>query len=89
MKAREVIGQKVIASDGSSIGEVVDLLISDDWRVDYLVVRLEREVAKAVGFRFSLRPKGLIPVSLIKGFKDYITLGAEGEELLRQIKKAD
>ncbi len=89
MKAKDVIGQRVIASDGSSVGEVVDLLITDDWKVEYLVVRLERDVAKAVGFRFSIRPKGLVPVSLVRGFKDYITLGAEGEELYRQIRKAD
>ncbi len=89
MRAKEVIGQKVITLDGANVGEVVDLEIGDDWRVEHLVVKLERDIAKEMGFKFTLRPKGLVPVSLVKGYRDYITLEVEGKELRDHVKKAD
>ncbi len=87
MKAKELIGQKVVGLDGTSIGEVYDLEIDDRWKVVSLVIRLEKDVAKKMGFRLSFRPKGAVSTDLVKGMKDFITIEAEGEELIKAIRR--
>lgn len=87
MRARELVGEKVIALDGESVGIVEDLEIGEDWKVTGLIVRLEREVAKKLGSRFGFKVKGKIPVDLIQGTKNFITLSLDGDELYSRIEK--
>ncbi len=87
MRAKELIGQKVVGLDGTSVGEISDLEIDNNWKVVSLIIRLERDVAKRMGFKLSFRPKGIVTTELVKGTKDFITLEAEGEELIKAIKK--
>jgi sporulation protein YlmC with PRC-barrel domain len=57
---KSLLGKEVITSDGVYVGEVVDVEISEDWRVAKLIVRLERDAAKALGSRLALRPRGAV-----------------------------
>jgi len=87
MRAKEILREKVVALDGEFIGEVEDLELSDEWRVEWLIVSLERSVAKKMGSKFGFRAKGRIPVDIVKGTKNYVTLSLEGDELYSKIEK--
>ena len=78
---KSLLGKEVITSDGVYVGEVVDVEISEDWRVAKLIVRLERDAAKALGSRLVLRPRGAVDVSKVKGLGDYVTLSVSFSEL--------
>jgi len=78
---KSLLGKEVITSDGIYVGEVVDVDVSEDWRVIRLVVRLKRDAAKALGSRMALRPRGAIDVSKVKGLGDYVTLNVNFSEL--------
>ncbi len=87
MRAKEIIGEKVVALDGEFIGEIEDLELDDDWKVRWLIVGLERNVAKKLGSKFGFRAKGRVPVEIVKGAKNYVTLSLEGEDLYSKIEK--
>ncbi len=87
MRARELIGERVVALDGTSIGEVIDLEIDDQWKVSGLIISLEKDIAKRLGFRIAFRAKGKVPIDIVKGAKRFITLDVEGEDLLEKIEK--
>ena len=78
---KSVLGKKVITSDGVYVGEVVDAEVSEDWRVVKLVVKLNRDAAKALGSRIAFRPRGAIDVLKVKGLGDYVTLSVSLAEL--------
>ncbi len=52
-----------------------------------MIISLEKDIAKRIGFRLSFRPKGVVFTQLVKGMKDFVTLGAEEEELIKAIRK--
>ena len=87
MRPKEIIGEKVVALDGEFIGEVEDLELDDGWKVKWLIVSLERSVAKKLGSKFGFRAKGRVPVEIVKGTKNYVTLSLEGDELYSKIEK--
>ncbi len=87
MRVKEIIGERVIALDGELIGEVEDLELDDDWRVTGLIVGLERGVAKKLGSKFGFRAKGKIPVEIVRGTKNYVTLSLGGDDLYSKIEK--
>ncbi len=83
---KSLLGKEVITSDGVYVGEVVDVEISEDWRVAKLIVRLERDAAKALGSRLALRPRGAVDVSKVKGLGDYVTLSVNFSELKEAVE---
>ncbi len=87
MRVKDLLGEKVIALDGEFVGEVEDLELDDDWRVRWLIVGLERSVAKKLGFRFGFRAKAKVPVEIVKGVKKYVTLSLEGDDLYSRMEK--
>ncbi len=87
MRVKDILKERVIALDGEFIGEVEDLEIDDEWRVRWLIVSLERSVAKKLGSRFGFRAKARVPVEIVKGVKNYVTLSLEGEALYSKIEK--
>lgn len=87
MRARELIGEKVISLDGEFVGVVEDLEINVDWRVSRLIVRLERKASKKLGARFGFRARGKVPVDIVHGTKNFVTLSLKGDELYSRIEK--
>lgn len=81
MLARSLMGKSVLTLDGVHVGEVEDIEISESWKVERLVLRLKREVAKELGIRLALRPRGAVKVELVRGVGDYVTLAVEGGKL--------
>jgi hypothetical protein len=81
MLAGSLLKKKVLTLDGVHVGEVEDLEISESWKVEKLVLRIKREVAKELGMRLALRPRGAVKVELIRGVGDYVTLAVEGGKL--------
>ena len=78
---KSLLGKGVITSDGVYVGEVIDVDVSEDWRVVKLVVKLKRDAPKSLGSRMALRRRGAIDVSKVKGLGDYVTLSVSFSEL--------
>ncbi|MCC6040290.1 MAG: PRC-barrel domain-containing protein [Thermofilum sp.] len=76
-----LLGKKVLTLDGVHVGEVEDLEVSESWKVEKLILRLKREVARELGIRLALRPRGAVKVERVRGVGDYITLAVEGSKL--------
>ncbi|MCS7104422.1 MAG: PRC-barrel domain-containing protein [Thermofilaceae archaeon] len=85
MRIKEIIGKEVLTEDGVSVGSVEDLEV-ENWTVSKLVLRLNRDAAKNLGSRFSLRPKGSVSPSFVKGVGDYITLNVSFNQIKESIK---
>ena len=49
--------------------------------MEKLILRLKREVARELGMRLALRPRGAVKVEHVRGVSDYITLAVEGSKL--------
>lgn len=73
MRVKELLGKEVVTEDGVSIGTVEDLEI-ENWTVSRLILRLNRDAAKAIGVRLAFRPRGSVSTSYVKGVGDYVTL---------------
>ncbi len=74
MLAKEVIGKEVVTRDGGLVGRVLDLELTEDWRVSRLILSLRREAARSAGARFPLRPKSAVEISAVAGVGDLVTL---------------
>lgn len=86
MLIRELLGKKVVTVDGLDVGVIEDVQVSDDWRVQGLILRLTRVAAKEIGIRLSLRARGVVDTSLVKGIGDYVTVGVERSKLREFVK---
>ena len=87
MRAREVLGKKVVTRDGGLVGRVADLELTDDWRVPRLILSLRREAARSAGARFPLRPKSAIKSSAVAGVGEFVTLTCGWSELSSVLEK--
>ncbi|MEM0023065.1 MAG: PRC-barrel domain-containing protein [Thermofilaceae archaeon] len=85
MRVKNIIGKEVVTEDGVSIGRIEDLEI-ENWVVTKLVLRLSRDAARAIGVRFSLRPRGSVSLTHVKGVGDYVTLSVAASKLSDAVK---
>ncbi len=84
MKFSELSGKDVISQDGREIGQVSDIALdSSSWRIDTLVVKLERELLEAFHMKKPLIGTQTIqiPTSHVSGVGDKVILHKKLEEL--------
>jgi sporulation protein YlmC with PRC-barrel domain len=79
-------GRPVIAAGGRVLGEVADVYLefeNNTWRVESLLVKLNRDAADSIGaarsfFRARTAP---IPVQLVQSIGDTVVLSADEKQL--------
>jgi sporulation protein YlmC with PRC-barrel domain len=77
MKARKMIGLKVISLDAQNLGEIAGVQVDTSaWKVTDLELKLDKEAIKEMGLK---KPKlgsitVCLPVTYIKQFGDVITV---------------
>jgi len=83
VKVDRLNGKKVITTDAFNVGEVSGAEMDDQWRITHVHVNLNKEATKELGFKKPMLGHITIclPVSLIQGFQDVITLSKTKEEL--------
>jgi len=86
-------GKKVITTDAFTVGEVSGAEMDPDrWKITNIVVSLTKEATNELGFKkpFMGHIAICVPVDLIKGFGDVVTLKTTREELksVPECKKA-
>jgi len=84
MKFSELSGKDVISQDGREIGQVSDIALdSSGWRIDTLVVKLERDLLEAFHMKKPVFGTQTIqiPTSHVSGVGDKVILHKKLEEL--------
>lgn len=79
VEVSELNGMKVITADAFEVGEVSGAEMGKDWKVTHLHVNLSKKAAEELGFKRPLLGHVTIclPVDLVKGIGDVITLTKE------------
>ena len=84
IKFSELSGKDVISQDGREIGQVSDIALdSSGWRIDTLVVKLERDLLEAFHMKKPVFGTQTIqiPTSHVSGVGDKVILHKKLEEL--------
>jgi sporulation protein YlmC with PRC-barrel domain len=84
MKVSELNGMKVITANAYTLGEVEGAHVdTDKWKLTHLDVELTKEATKELGFKKPLLGSLTVclPVTLVKGFGDVITLKKSLQEM--------
>jgi len=84
IKVSTMMGKKVITSDAFDVGEVEGAELDPDrWKITHIDVSLTKEATNELGFKkpFMGHISICVPVNLIKGLGDVITLKKTREEL--------
>jgi sporulation protein YlmC with PRC-barrel domain len=81
-------GRQVISADGTVIGAIAELFLSD-WHVDAIRIVLSKDIADRIGASRSLLHRGTIelPVGFVQSVGDAVVL-AVGVEQLREAHRA-
>jgi len=84
MKVSKLNGMKVITANAYTLGEVEGAHVdTDKWKLTHLDVELTKEATKELGFKKPLLGSLTVclPVTLVKGFGDVITLKKSLQEM--------
>jgi len=84
VKVSTLIGKKVITTDAFTVGEVSGVeMDTNRWKITHIDVGLTKEATNELGFKkpFMGQITIWVPVKIIKGFGDVITLKKTREEL--------
>ena len=76
-------GRAVISADGQVIGEVVELFVHEDWKIESIRIELHKDLADRVGAARSLFHKGSIelPISFVQSVGDAVVLAVDVDAL--------
>jgi len=82
-KVSELNGKKVITTDAFEVGKVSGAEMDKNWRITHVHIELSKEATNELGFKKPvLGHIGIcLPVNLIQGFGDVITLSKAREDL--------
>jgi sporulation protein YlmC with PRC-barrel domain len=84
VKVNSLNGKKVITTDAFNVGEVSGAEVDPDrWKITHIDVSLTKEATNELGFKkpFMGHITICVPVNLIKGFSDVVTLKKTRKEL--------
>jgi sporulation protein YlmC with PRC-barrel domain len=83
VRVSEISGKKVITTDAFNVGKVSGAEMGDQWRITHVYVDLTKDATNELGFKKPVLGHITIclPVKLIKGLGDVITLNKTREEL--------
>ena len=76
---RTLKGRPVVSADGQVIGEIVELFVHEDWKIESVRVELNKGLADKVGAARSLFHKGSIelPISFVQSVGDAVVLAVD------------
>jgi len=77
VKVSEINGKKVITTDAFNVGKVSGAEMDDQWKITHIHVELTKDATNELGFKKPVLGHITIclPVNMIQGFGDLITLG--------------
>ena len=83
VKVSETNGRKVITTDAFNVGKVSGAEMDDQWKITHVYVDLTKDATNELGFKKPVLGHITIclPVKLIQGLGDVITLSKTREEL--------
>jgi sporulation protein YlmC with PRC-barrel domain len=83
VKVSEINGRKVITTDAFNVGKVSGAEMNDQWKITHIYVDLTKDATNELGFKKPVLGHITIclPVKLIQGLGDVITLTKTREEL--------
>ncbi|MGD8566097.1 MAG: hypothetical protein PVF96_07090 [Candidatus Bathyarchaeota archaeon] len=83
VKVNEINGKKVITTDAFNIGKISGAEMNDQWKITHVYIDLTKEATNQLGFRKPVLGHITIclPVNLIQGIGDVITLSKTREGL--------
>lgn len=83
VKVSEINGNKVITTDGFNVGKVSGAEMDDQWKITHVYVNLTKDATNGLGFKKPVLGHITIclPVKLIQGLGDVVTLTKTREEL--------
>jgi len=83
VKVSEINGNKVITTDAFNVGKVSGAEMNDQWKITHVYVDLTKDATNELGFKKPVLGHITIclPVKLIQGLGDVITLTKTREEL--------
>jgi sporulation protein YlmC with PRC-barrel domain len=75
-KVSELNGKKVITTDAFEVGKISGAEMDRDWKITHVHIELSKEATNELGFKKPVLGHITIclPVNLIQGFGDVITL---------------
>jgi len=79
----ELNGRKVITTDAFNVGKVLGAEMDNQWNITHIIVQLSKDATNELGFKKHVLGHITIclPVKLIQGFEDVVTLGIKREGL--------
>ncbi len=83
VKVSEINGKKVITTDAFNVGKISGAEMDDQWKITHVHVDLSKEATNELGFKKPVLGHITIclPVNLIQGLGDVITLSKTREGL--------
>lgn len=83
VKVSEINGKKVITTDAFNVGKVSGAEMDDQWKITHVHVDLSKDATNELGFKKPVLGHVTIclPVNLIQGLGDVITLSKAREGL--------
>jgi sporulation protein YlmC with PRC-barrel domain len=83
VKVSEIHGKNVITTDAFNIGKISGAEMDDQWKITHVYVDLSKEATNQLGFKKPVLGHITIclPVNLIQGIGDVITLSKTREGL--------
>ncbi len=83
VKVSEINGKRVITTDAFNVGKVSGAEMDNNWKITHIHVDLSKDATDELGFKKPVLGHVTIclPVSLIQGFGDVVTLSKTREEL--------
>ncbi|MCW4052379.1 MAG: PRC-barrel domain-containing protein [Candidatus Bathyarchaeota archaeon] len=83
VQVSELNGKKVITTDAFEVGKVSGAEMDEQWKITHIHVNLSKEATGELGFKKPVLGHITIclPVSLVQGFRDVITLNKAREDL--------
>ena len=83
VKVSEINGKKVITTDATDVGKASGAEMDNQWKITHVYVDLTKDVTNELKFKKPVlgHITICIPVKLIQGFGDVITLNKTIEEL--------
>jgi sporulation protein YlmC with PRC-barrel domain len=83
VKVSEINGKKVITTDAFNVGKVSGAEMDDQWKITHVNVDLSKDATNELGFKKPVLGHIAIclPVNLIQGFGDVLTLSKTREGL--------
>ena len=83
VQVRDIYGKTVITMDAFDVGKVSGAEMGDQWNITHLHVHLTKDATKELGFKKPVLGHITIclPVKLVKGFGDVVTLSNTKEGL--------